>query len=188
MCQEAECQSPVSARGLCHMHYQRARRRGAIQIESAYGAGLDFLRNLPETDECIEYPFGRFSTGYGHVKVDGQGKTAHSVSYSMHVGSIPDGYEVCHNCGNRPCVNPRHLRADTHVANMADKVDQGTHHRGARNPRARLTPALVMSARSRVAAGERQNSVARDLGVSPQAINHIVTGRTWADEIRRVTD
>lgn len=85
MCQEVECQRPAIARGLCHKHYQRARRRGEIQIESAYGAGLDFLRTLPETDDCIEWPFGRFTTGYGNVKVDGRNRTAHSVSYELPV-------------------------------------------------------------------------------------------------------
>jgi hypothetical protein len=188
MCQEVECQREVRAQGLCHMHYQRARRRGEIQIESAYGAGLDFLRALPETDECIEWPFGRFSTGYGNVKVDRRNRTAHSVSYEMNVGPIPPKYDVCHGCGNRPCVNPRHLRADTHVANMADKLAQGTHHKGERNPRAKITAAQAVSIRDRVTSGERQIDVARSLGVNPQIVNAVVKGRTWADEIRRVTD
>ncbi|HLA14633.1 MAG TPA: HNH endonuclease, partial [Gemmatimonadaceae bacterium] len=137
----------------------------------------------PETDECVEYPFGKFSTGYGNVKVNGRSRTAHSVAYELHVGSIPEGYDVCHNCGHRPCVNPQHLRADTHVSNMADKLAHGTHHRGVRNGRARLTESEVISIRESVAAGAVQKDVARQMGVSPQTVNHIVQGRTWNAEV-----
>jgi DNA-binding XRE family transcriptional regulator len=107
----------------------------------------------------------------------------------MHVGPVPAGSEVCHNCGHRPCVNPAHLRADTHQANMADCLVHGTHTRGARNGRARLTVGQVAYVRAAVAAGCQQNLLASELGVSPQTVNHIVRGRTWAaDEIALVAD
>lgn len=81
MCQAVECSRPVVARGLCTLHYKRARRRGEFVPSTRRGAGLDFLRALPVTEDCIEWPFGRFTTGYGNVKVDGRNRTAHSVSY-----------------------------------------------------------------------------------------------------------
>lgn len=145
------------------------------------GAGLEFIRGLDGSgDRCIEYPFARFMSGYGHIRFNGRERTTHSVSFEIHIGPVPEGKEVCHNCGNRACVNPRHLRVDTHIANMADKVLHGTDHRGERNGRSRLTLTQVRDIRGEVASGRMQNEVARSYGVSPQTINHIMRGRTWA--------
>lgn len=155
------------------------------------GEGLRFLRSLTlGTTDCIEYPFGKFqATGYGRVREGGRARPAHVVSFELHVGSVLPGFEVCHNCGNRPCVNPAHLRADSHRANMADCVAHGTHTRGARNGRAKLTADQVVDIRRAVAGGAQQKALARSLGVSPQTINHIVKRRTWAaDEIAYVVD
>jgi len=185
MCQEVECQRPVVARGLCQKHYYRARRRGKIKAERAFGAGLDFLCNIPETDDCIVWPFGHFSNGYGSVKFNGRSRKAHRVSYELNIGEIPMRLDVCHNCGIRPCVNPRHLRADTRVSNMADKIKHGTHSRGSHNPNVRLTPDQVARIRQRVHNGEKQRAVALDFGVSQTQVSRIIVGLSWAHEAEK---
>ncbi len=147
------------------------------------GVGLAFLRTLSASDDCIEYPFGRFkSTGYGRVRSGGRPRPAHVVAFELHVGPVPEGLEVCHNCGNRPCVNPTHLRADTHRSNMADCVGHGTHTRGERNGRARLTADDARRVREEALRGKRQIDLAAETGVSPKTINHVVRGRTWATD------
>jgi HNH endonuclease len=36
---------------------------------------------------------------------------AHRVAYQEAYGPIPEGFHVHHDCGNKACVNPEHMRA-----------------------------------------------------------------------------
>ena len=50
---------------------------------------------------------------------------AHRVMWRLAYGYWPLLY-ICHNCHNPPCVNPFHLREDTHAGNMHDSISIGT--------------------------------------------------------------
>lgn len=60
---------------------------------------------------CWEWRGKRNHGGYGRICVS-QAKgdaQVHRISYETFVGPIPDGAEIHHRCGNRPCCNPEHL-------------------------------------------------------------------------------
>ena len=41
-----------------------------------------------------------------------------------------DGFDVCHSCDNRKCINPSHLFLGSRLDNMQDAVSKGRQARG----------------------------------------------------------
>lgn len=71
-------------------------------------------------DDCWEWKGSKSSSGYGHIIFEGKTTDAHRVSYILTHGEIPENLLVLHNCNNKTCVNPRHLRSGTQSENMHD--------------------------------------------------------------------
>lgn len=59
----------------------------------------------------------RMKSGYGRFGVRGNSSLAHCVSWILAGGAIPNGKELDHKCGNKSCVNPKHLRLATRSQN-----------------------------------------------------------------------
>lgn len=130
------------------------------------------------TDDCLLWPFGQ--RPYPTIYRDGRTRNVHVVVCEHTHGPRPPGLEASHTCGNGRCVNPRHLVWEAPKPNHARRVEHGTAPRGARNPAAKLTAADVAVIRQRVAAGEKQAVIAREFGVIPATVNHIIKGRNWS--------
>lgn len=105
--------------------------------------------------------------GYGVAWNGERTAGAHRVFFERAKGDIPSGCELDHLCGQRACVNPDHLEAVTHAENV----------RRGRN--AKLSLELAEQIRARVAAGEMQGAIARELGVNKTTVSRVVLGRTW---------
>jgi hypothetical protein len=90
-------------------------------------------------------------------------------------------HEAAHSCGkgHEGCVSGRHLRWDTPKGNQADRLKHGTHNRGERQPRAKLTEHDVRWIRS-VIGTRPQREIAQMFGVHPCVISEIKIGRKWA--------
>lgn len=129
--------------------------------------------------------------GYGGVTIDGRPFQAHRIAFQLFIGPIPDGLEILHSCDNRPCVNPNHLKAGTHSANMAEMVSRGRAatgdrssarlhperwRRGSTHVRAKLTEEVVLQIR---ASHETSREIAARLGLSTSAVSHARTRRSW---------
>lgn len=71
-----------------------------------------------DEDECWEWPGADSGNGYGRISVDGETRATHIVMWELYNGRrVPKGHVVDHECRNRACFNPRHLRAIPGVDN-----------------------------------------------------------------------
>lgn len=180
------CGRKPVARKLCGKHYQRAAKYGwpdgAVSTSNA-GRPAAFLKELCANppSECVPWPFCMSGAGYGQIKKGKRMYGAHREALRLYAGEPPYPKMVAAhdpvNCKSRRCVNPLHLRWASHKQNQQDRLIEGTHCRGVRSPRAKLSRedvlAIVQDKRSR-------RSVAADYGVTPEAISHIMLGKNWA--------
>jgi len=98
-----------------------------------------YSRRIPLdlTQPCWPWKGTIADHGYGVVMIDSKTKYVHRLSYQLHVGPIPRGWEldhVCHTaavdvcvsgdeCPHRSCWNPAHLEAVTSKVN----TERGNH-------------------------------------------------------------
>jgi hypothetical protein len=83
------------------------------------------------TDDCIIWPFAvRKSSGYGahSERANGIKKNydVHRYVCAQAHGASEAGEETAHSCGQKLCVNSRHLSWKTPVENMQDAKNHGT--------------------------------------------------------------
>lgn len=86
------------------------------------GFDAKYLRRGP--DECWPW-LACLDNGYGVAWYDGKKRGAHVISFERAYGQVPPNMEVCHSCDLRACVNPKHLRADSHAGNLKEASEKG---------------------------------------------------------------
>ena len=113
-CKIDGCERPISARGWCKMHYARWVRHGDPLASVRDLTNEDrFWAKVNKTAGCWVWMGKPDPKGYGHIVVDGKRTPAHRFSWVLANGPIPAGKLVDHECHNKSCVNPAHLRLAT---------------------------------------------------------------------------
>lgn len=120
---------------------------------------------------------------FGHIRVMLSGavmRLVHHLVLEAFVGPRPQGMQCCHNNGDPADNRLSNLRWDTPKANSADRLLHGTDKRGEKNRRAKLTDALVRSARTEFASGKATiRGLARKHHVSQKTMVQVIRGKTW---------
>ena len=141
---------------------------------------------------CWEWTGCRHPQGYGHIHIRGirsVGCRVHRLAYSLWVGNIPEGMLVLHNCDNRPCFRPDHLRLGTQAENARDTADRGRSTRGELDGFHKLTEADVLDIRERLRDHSvRQVDLAMEHGITQTCVSAINTGKTWKWLTKGVSD
>lgn len=73
-----------------------------------------------QPDGCWLWTAYKNPKGYGLISVNDRLWQAHRVAHELFKGAIPAGFDVHHRCYQRSCVNPDHLEAISHRANITD--------------------------------------------------------------------
>ncbi len=160
----------------------------------------------PDPPHCWNWTGPLTRGGYARIRVNNKSTRAHRVVWQMLNGPITDGLHVLHNCDNKRCIRPDHLRLGTHQDNMRDMNERhpyprrggvstvtaargerhGTHthpetvRRGEQQGGAKLTDEKVREIRRRAATGESLSAIARAFDVTRTSVNFVVTRRSWA--------
>ena len=101
------------------------------RIPHCYEYVVKTLANLPEGDDCIDWPFALRDDGYGELhlpKALGFTRrviTPYQLAYILTYGAIEEGQCVLHRCDRPSCFRPSHLFSGTQLDNIADMISKG---------------------------------------------------------------
>jgi len=104
----------------------------------------------------------------------------HVLVLESFVGPAPADHEGCHENGVRDDNALTNLRWDTPAGNQADRLKHGTHSRGEKSGKAKITAEQASEIKRRRAAGESVRSIAKDFTIGERTVYHIAAGERWA--------
>lgn len=145
---------------------------------------------------CKEHAGAINPGGYGVVRHQGKSQLAHRVAYcEFHGISITriKGLVIRHECDNRKCVEPLHLRVGTQADNVRDMMSRNRHRytpapvrSGTAHTGAKLNYSKVREIRSAYANGAKQRVLAHEFGVSQSLISYVVNGKGWDEAVGQI--
>lgn len=124
LCSFKGCERKHRALGLCEPH-RKQQRRGVplrpLREHRTVEWRLDSFTNKDGAKGCWLWEGALAKEGYGVMSIGGRTQRVHRVSYTLHMGVIPEGMFIDHTCHVRRCLNPNHLRLATPGENAQNK-------------------------------------------------------------------
>lgn len=81
-----------------------------------------FWAKIEVNDECWIWRGALTAAGYGSAWIDGKTQYPHRLTFALSGGVVGPGEEVDHSCHQRPCCQPRHLRAASRAQNQRNRA------------------------------------------------------------------
>lgn len=191
-CTESGCDREEYCNGLCSRHYERLRTTGTTADGPKARAPLHerFWKKVDVCgeNECWNWTAKSKTKGYGVISLggrDGGKMLSHRAAWTLTNGEIPsgDGFHgtvVMHECDNRLCCNPSHLRLGTQPENVKDMDQKGRRKHspqiGSRHHNSRFTEQDVRYMRR----SQKINSeIAKEFGCARQVVGSIRLHKSW---------
>jgi len=185
VCSVDGCENLLRARGWCPTHWTRWRHHGdPLKGGTSPGAPMQWIQDHVnyKGDDCIKWPFGTSSNGYGIVGYKGALISASRVMCLIaHGEPSHKKMDAAHECGNGhlACMNKNHLSWKTRKENVQDSIRHGTWTRGENHPDAKLTEKGVLEIR--MMGGTMSNrAISKLYGVTPSAVSAVLRRKSWA--------
>lgn len=143
---------------------------------------LDLIAVNYYGNQCLMWPFGAGSDGYGLIHLNGRKERVARIVCHIANGPAPDPkMDAAHSCGNGHlgCISRRHLRWATRKENVQDAREHGTISAGERNGHAKLTEQDVIYIRN-MRGKKKVTDLANQFGVVTTTISQMQFGSTWA--------
>lgn len=131
-----------------------------------------FFQKVDASGECWEWTAHTNNDGYGMFWFEGRNIGAHRMSWMLEHGETPDDW-VLHKCGNRKCVNPKHLYRGSPLDNARDCTRDGNQCGGRQK---KITLEGAYEIRRLRAQGVKQQDLADMFDVRQGHIANICTG------------
>lgn len=181
VCEVEGCGRRQQHNGFCGPHYRRNLKYGDPKMGGTMQGGP--VKWIEENkgflgDECLAWPFSA-SEGYYSIYVNLGHSKAHRLMCEAAHGPAAEGMLALHSCGNKSCVNPRHLRWGTHKENTRDAMNHGTFRFGDKSPASKISEADVRLIREKWAQGKTLSEIAADLPITPSAVWAIARRKAW---------
>lgn len=154
-----------------------------VSLRCKRGDGQAFIRRLLGYNgkRCVIWPFGMRTPKYGSVYWGGRRRLVHRLVCELKHGPPPfPKAEAAHSCGVHGCCNWAHLRWADRSSNVRDRIKHGTHNRGERCGKAKLTKTDVAAIRS-----DQRSSrvVAAEYGIAHSQVSRIRSGKQWVNYV-----
>lgn len=132
-----------------------------------------------QTDDCIIWPRGKTTAGYGVWRINGVPYYVHRYVLEQKLGHQLSEKVVCHRCDNPSCINPSHLFEGTKFDNTHDAMAKNRLIKAGYLLDTKLTENQVIEIYSRAKSGESHCSIAKDYPVQRRQISRIANKERW---------